>query len=896
MALYKAFISYTHRTDEALASAVQSALQEFAKRWYQSRAFRIFRDKTSLSANPALWPAIERALEDSEYFLLVASPEAQRSAWVEKEVGWWLEHRSIDTVVIILSEGELHWNNTTGDFDSDKTTCLPRNLKGQYRHEPQYVDLRWARTNSDLSLRQSQFRAAILDIAAPLHNKPKHELDGVDVRQRRQLQSGIGLLVVLTVLVVVVSVLGYRTANEKTRQQEIALARQLAAESERIRTQGEGLPLSLLLATEAMRRVRSVDSVSLEADQALHLALAKSPRLLVEMGEGDVIAFDQDGKKILASCKDRVRVFDSITGVETSSFAHETDASGLAFSHGGRFLATQRRGHPIRLWDTATSNEVAQIPEDRMGSARVSSDGRFVVTFGGVFDVSAMRLWEISPGNAPRMVREAKKISSAAFSPDGKSLALGGPRITILNLATGEETSQKFGGAIRAYSADGRYLMTQTEIWDLVAERASTFSLGTFVQATLSLDRRYIATIGSVPDSSTTIARVWDSYTGWEVAQMRHPEAVSAVAFSPDGTRLATLGRGGKIRVWEAASRQNQFLLPYRSSPTLSSSGDAVAAIVDADSSTSAAAVWRFADLQRSDFFVQRRLTSVRFRPGGQAVALEAASDGQSVSLWGIANGQRLISFKLPTQAVFLNDNARFLACLDNLRVAVWDVDTRREIASFPHTEMVQAWAFSADGTLLATASGNHKDGVASQVRFQVWDVLRNSAVGEAIPFGAADERLVPVKVLRLSEGGRYLAAAEIDTIPVWETRTGRLVTRIQGEGNISAVAFSPDEKFIVIGSGKGQGAVSIHSMADYTQIARMRLEPGPPVFLSFSPDHKYLMTGVKGAIGILRRWLWRPEDLIEEACVSLRGQLTNRALGKFLPNEDNAKPCPNLE
>ena len=58
--LYKAFISYSHAADDRLAPALQSALHSFAKPWYRLRAIRVFRDKTSLSVNPALWPSIER--------------------------------------------------------------------------------------------------------------------------------------------------------------------------------------------------------------------------------------------------------------------------------------------------------------------------------------------------------------------------------------------------------------------------------------------------------------------------------------------------------------------------------------------------------------------------------------------------------------------------------------------------------------------------------------------------------------------------------------------------------------------------------------------------------------------------------------------------------------------
>ena len=61
MALYDAFISYSHAKDKAVASALQSAIQRLGKPWYRRRALRLFRDDTSLSATPGLWPSIEQA-------------------------------------------------------------------------------------------------------------------------------------------------------------------------------------------------------------------------------------------------------------------------------------------------------------------------------------------------------------------------------------------------------------------------------------------------------------------------------------------------------------------------------------------------------------------------------------------------------------------------------------------------------------------------------------------------------------------------------------------------------------------------------------------------------------------------------------------------------------------
>lgn len=103
---YKAFMPYSHAVDRKLVPALQSALHQFAKPWYRLRAIRVVRDKTSLAMTPELWPSIQEALSESEYFLLLASPQAAQSPWVQKEVDWWLQHRTAKTLFIVPTEGE----------------------------------------------------------------------------------------------------------------------------------------------------------------------------------------------------------------------------------------------------------------------------------------------------------------------------------------------------------------------------------------------------------------------------------------------------------------------------------------------------------------------------------------------------------------------------------------------------------------------------------------------------------------------------------------------------------------------------------------------------------------------------------------------------------------------
>lgn len=202
MALYDAFISYSHANDKPIAAALQSVIQKLGKHWYQRRALRVFRDDTSLSATPHLWPTIESALGQSRYFVLLASPEAAASKWVNKEVMHWLDHNSIDTLLIGLTDGELAWDEATGDFAAHEAKPLPSALAGRFPVEPKWVDLRAYRDGANAS--NARFADLGANFAAAIRGMPKEDLLSLEVRQQRRALtlawSAAGSLAVLIAL------------------------------------------------------------------------------------------------------------------------------------------------------------------------------------------------------------------------------------------------------------------------------------------------------------------------------------------------------------------------------------------------------------------------------------------------------------------------------------------------------------------------------------------------------------------------------------------------------------------------------------------------------------------------------------------------------------------------
>jgi tetratricopeptide (TPR) repeat protein len=196
------FISYSHGKDKPIAAALQAVVQKLGKPWYLRRAVRVFRDDTSLSATPHLWPSIEQALGQSRYFILLASPEAAASKWVNKEVTYWLDHNSPAALLIGLTDGELAWDEERGGFVSPTALPLPPALTGRLPSEPKWVDLRGYREGA--SPRDSKFLELGADFAAAIRGMPKEDLLSQELRQQRRAltlaYSGVATLAVLIVI------------------------------------------------------------------------------------------------------------------------------------------------------------------------------------------------------------------------------------------------------------------------------------------------------------------------------------------------------------------------------------------------------------------------------------------------------------------------------------------------------------------------------------------------------------------------------------------------------------------------------------------------------------------------------------------------------------------------
>ncbi|HMS15727.1 MAG TPA: TIR domain-containing protein [Planctomycetota bacterium] len=202
MKKYHGFMSYSHRVNQALVSRLQRDVQRFGRGFLSPWSLRIFRDGSDLTSHPGLWPELQQRLQQSEYLIYLATPEAASSKWIRRELSYWRDMHGgkLQNFLVVLLDGEVTFNSESG-VDWSKTTALPRWLDGEDQEsrsdigaslpdEPKYLDLRWARDQASPGLKDPRYFDVVASLAAAVQGRDKLELIYRDAaEQRRTLRT-----------------------------------------------------------------------------------------------------------------------------------------------------------------------------------------------------------------------------------------------------------------------------------------------------------------------------------------------------------------------------------------------------------------------------------------------------------------------------------------------------------------------------------------------------------------------------------------------------------------------------------------------------------------------------------------------------------------------------------
>jgi hypothetical protein len=364
---------------------------------------RIFRDESSLSATPELWPAIERALERSRFLIVCASPEAAASHWVNDEARWWLAHKSANTLLIALTAGELNWDRAANDFVWNEATPLPPAFKGTFVTEPKWIDFRIYRSLAESEKTDNAFLSLTADLSSTIRGIPKEDLLSEEVRQQRRAlrtaYGGAGCLAVVALVAASLGYIAYQQAIETRKQRDIAYQQGIETRKQRDEVL---LTQSRFLADEAARQRDGGDIAT-----GLLLAVAALP----------------DKHSVDATIGERPYWYRAEVSLEGArrrwqsfiALAHSNGVESVSFSADGRRIVTASWDKTARVWDAETGKPLSEPlrHQDWVGSAVFSPDGRRIVT--ASFDKTA-RIWDAETGKQfGEPLRHEGPVVSAAF-------------------------------------------------------------------------------------------------------------------------------------------------------------------------------------------------------------------------------------------------------------------------------------------------------------------------------------------------------------------------------------------------------------------------------------------------------------------------------------------------
>ena len=546
------------------------------------------------------------------------------------------------------------------------------------------------------------------------------------------------------------------------------------------------------------------------------------------------VGFSPDGSTIASGSEDNtVVLWDAITREPKHVLiGHENIVTSVVFSPNGSILASGSFDGYVRLWDVTTGGLKNITPESRSSITQIVFNPGGDTIAGSTLTDNVVHLWDAATGKLKTTLEiDSQFAVDVAFSLNGEKIAINSSDHSIhfwdVSTRQCEGTLYRHRTNIMdiVFSPDGNTFASicfdgTLRLWDYNEEFLRKLRIGrNQPKATFKIERmRRLGWMHVLfgPDSRTIACAgedgtllILDANTGMQKTSiLGHTNRVSSIAFSPDGSRIAS-GRGQQVLLWDVNTTEIVT--------TFNTNGLGVRVVTfDQSGSTLASGnedntllLWDMKTKQLKSKIVIPPLetnrvswiaiAAIAFSPDGNTLASIGGNEDFSVYLWDVATGELQATLKGHTNIIqsiaFSPDGNNLVSCASEEIIRLWDVATGQQKDILKgHTDIVYSLAFSSDGKTLASGAGLDDKSII------LWDMVTKE---KKVRLEGDTGWILTVA---FSPDGKTLASGGTDKkVIIWDIYTKQQIAVFQGhKSNVVCVAYSPDGKTLASGSSDG--------------------------------------------------------------------------------------------
>ncbi len=319
-----------------------------------------------------------------------------------------------------------------------------------------------------------------------------------------------------------------------------------------------------------------------------------------------------------------------------------------------------------------------------------------------------------------------------------------------------------------------------------------------------------IAVLAAAPLSA--LGRLEDRPRAELVPQVGHQSFVFSVAYSPDGSRVASGDSVGVVRIWDPDTEEETVVLaghaggvnalaysPLDGSRIASAGDDGTVRIWDARTGAELDVLTGHAD----------GVNAVAYSPDGSRIA-SSGYDG-TVRIWDPQKAAQTRAITADSEAVLsvtYSPDGSKIAWSGSDGVRIWDVRSEKNFVLIRTIRWARSVTYSPDGSRIVA--------VSDEGPLRIFD----AETGEETK-GLEDDVVWVSSVAYSPDGRRIATGSRGDVVQIWDAETGAETAALTGhKGGVNAIAYSPDGRHVVAGSH--DGSVRIWNAETGTETAAM--------------------------------------------------------------------------